>query len=186
MGYCTFFSVRQEESKTEIEYDHFSSSVNYQFEETLKNEEGKHYYALLNLERPIFCTETSVLIGSKLDADVNTKACRLAFHGTIEMMHAEPTYDCIKIYKTKQKTGVIERVTDENMAVAKDMFVKGTDLTKFIGLKLDIEGSQGVIDSSFGKSGKFKVYFPNYDAKIGQIVLTFKRFSFDKSCALVQ
>ena len=29
MGYCTFFSCKHEESKTEVEYDHFNSSVNY-------------------------------------------------------------------------------------------------------------------------------------------------------------
>lgn len=38
-------------------------------------------WALVALETPVVCPEGSVLIGSRLDADMHTKSCRIAFQG---------------------------------------------------------------------------------------------------------
>lgn len=49
----------------------------------------------------------------------------------------------------------------DNVLVGKDLFNKGTDLTRFLGLKVTLStGQKGVIESGFGQGGKFKVRFP--------------------------
>jgi hypothetical protein len=194
MGQCTFFSCPsgEEESKTAttIETAHgstFNQGVLYEYEDELPlDQANRTFFALLELERPVFVTDTSLLIGSKLDADINTKACRLAFHGTIEVMQTSPTYEFVKIAKEKTKTGEIDRVTDTNMAVAKNMFGKQTDIDKFIGMKVDVNGHEAVIESTFGKSGKFKLHFPNNDACPGTVTLRFKRCLFDRDHNMLQ
>jgi selenocysteine-specific elongation factor len=40
-------------------------------------------WALLLFETPVTCQDHSVIIGSRLDLDINTKACRIAFYGRI-------------------------------------------------------------------------------------------------------
>jgi len=44
------------------------------------------------------------------------------------------------------------------------------------------EGAVGVIDSSFGKTGKFKIHFPDGGQKdaLGGIVMKFKAYIFQK------
>jgi hypothetical protein len=62
----------------------------------------------------------------------------------------------IKIYKPKQKVGTVKRVVDEEVVIGKDLFKKETDITKFINLKVTLEGSdiKGYIEGSFGASGQ--------------------------------
>jgi selenocysteine-specific elongation factor len=64
------------------------------------------------------------------------------------------------------------------------MFKKETDISLFVGMKVvSMLGEVGTIECTFGKSGKFKVYFP---CKIqppssghNKIFLTFKRYIYD-------
>ena len=41
------------------------------------------YIFYVQFERPIICTGDALFIGSKLDLDVNTQSCRIAFHGRL-------------------------------------------------------------------------------------------------------
>jgi selenocysteine-specific elongation factor len=68
------------------------------------------------------------------------------------------------------------------------MFTKESDISKFAGLRVAASGGEeGRIEGSFGKSGKFKVYFPGRLVlppadKAGQptkITLMFKKYVFD-------
>ena len=157
-------------------------------------------YCLLEFEQPIFCSLDAVLIGVKLDTGTHSNACRIGFHGRIaktlsssSMSTAGADSDAVralKIYKTKQRDGVIERLQDEGRtAICKGMFKKETDINVFAGLRVTAStGGVGTIEGAFGKSGKFKVGFPN---GIGgdsggtsgagtRIKLEFQRFIFDK------
>ena len=76
-------------------------------------------WALLEFERPVTCPSLCLVIGSKLDTDIHANACRLAFQGRLlegfeEKGYAETTLPRLRIYKTKQKEGQVERVSLRN------------------------------------------------------------------------
>lgn len=69
-----------------------------------------------------------------------------------------PHLNSLKVYKIKQKEGVVERKHDEFTVIGKALFKKETNMDLFNGLKVKLSsGEQGVIESGFGQSGKFKV-----------------------------
>lgn len=49
-------------------------------------------FALIELEKPVTCAANALLIGSRLDADVNTSSCRIAFYGRILVAMTDPKY----------------------------------------------------------------------------------------------
>lgn len=79
---------------------------------------------------------------------------------------------------------MLERYVDGHSAVGKGLFKKETDISQFVGLRVRTEaGEEGTIQSSFGKSGKFKVsvrYKQTFvtpgssNFRVWRIVLTFK------------
>jgi hypothetical protein len=75
-----------------------------------------------------------------LDADVSTPTCRLAFYGRLVQVLDGPAASAhthLLIYKTKQKTGVIERVLPDNRtAICRGMLKKETDISLFCGMKV--------------------------------------------------
>lgn len=73
-------------------------------------------WALLEFERPVTCPALCLVIGSKLDTDIHANACRLAFQGCLlqgfeDKNYAETALPRLRIYKTKQKEGQVERVS---------------------------------------------------------------------------
>ena len=124
------------------------------------------FFAVLELERPVTCAADSLVIGSRLDADVHTTSCRLAFHGKIlqtltDTKHMDDVLPNVKVYKIKQRHGVVERKIDDHRCVCKGLFKKETNQDSFTGLKVQLSsGENGVLDGSFGQSGKFKIYIP--------------------------
>ncbi len=124
-------------------------------------------FAVLELEKPVTCSSTSLVIGSKLDTDIHSNVCRLAFHGVMleaisDVKYQETILPQVKVYKDKQKEGVVERKTDEYFVVCKGLFKKETNMETFVGLKVKLStGEDGVIEGGFGQSGKFKVRIPS-------------------------
>ena len=67
----------------------FDFNAEYEFADELSPETAvlcggagkRRQFVILEFESPIICPLDSLLIGSRLDADVNTTSCRLAFHG---------------------------------------------------------------------------------------------------------
>ena len=105
-------------------------------------------------------------IASRFDADIHQNTCRLAFHGKLlHHINLEKTPDAIsslRVFKMKSREGSIERVQDERTVIGKGMFKKESDLTAFVGMRVwTPKNERGVIEGGFGKSGKFKVYFPD-------------------------
>ncbi|XP_068171441.1 selenocysteine-specific elongation factor isoform X2 [Antennarius striatus] len=123
-------------------------------------------WALLEFERPVTCPSLCLVIGSKLDTDIHTNVCRLAFHGHLlhgfeDKSYSETALPHLRIFKTKHKEGQVERVTDDYTVIGRTLFKKETNLQLFVGLKVMLStGETGVIEGGFGQSGKFKIRIP--------------------------
>lgn len=171
-------------------------------------------YALLEFEKPVLAVPDCLVIGSKLDTDVHTTACRLAFHGHLvspleDKLYAVTVLPRIRAFKVKSREGVVERVASETCVIAKNMFKKETDMRVFAGMKVRLSsGEAGTIDGSFGQSGKVKVHIPEglseetklrlsylskkkagcdaTHAEPVRVLLTFKKYVFDASKKIVQ
>ena len=104
-----------------------------------------------------------LVLGSKLDSDIHKNICRLAFDGKLIHTFQDKNYQLtdltkLKIYKVKQKQGVVERLVNDYELVCKNMFKKETNIHLFSGLIVILStGEKAVIDGPFGQSGKFKI-----------------------------
>jgi len=121
-------------------------------------------FAVLEFEKPVQAPLQSILIGSRLDADIHQNSCRIAFQGRLVtgIKWSDPVERSkLKVYKLKERVGSIDRVADERTIIGRDLFTKGTDMSQFINMKVVLEanGQEGRIESAFGQGGKFKAYF---------------------------
>ncbi|KAH3795546.1 hypothetical protein DPMN_149100 [Dreissena polymorpha] len=123
-------------------------------------------YALIQFEKPVTCQQHALIIGSKLDTDIHANVCRIAFHGRILLGISDPQsvasqLSKVKVYKTKVKEGLVERVMDTYTVIGKNLFKKETNVASFTGLKIQLStGEAGVIEGGFGQSGKIKIRIP--------------------------
>lgn len=163
-------------------------------------------FMLVRFETPIPCPAGSLLIGSRLDTDIKKEkyanTCRLAFHGKmLQFIDAENPDELrqLRVYKTKERTGVLDRVNDATSGIGRGMFNKNSDISIFVRLKVSLcsasgeveaDSPVGVIGGSFGKSGKFKVQFPDggltKEHQNRPLSLRFKRYVYDKNLRLEQ
>jgi selenocysteine-specific elongation factor len=162
-------------------------------------------WAKLDFQIPVFCPPNSLIIGSRLDAVDNSSgsssSCRLAFSGRlIEKIDPDSDNNQIYTYTTKEKVGTISRLGDPHRrsddqrlvryeVFGSDLFKKETNMKVFLGMKvLTNRGEVGEIKSSFGTSGKFRVFFPaGTEAREGDsLILRFKRFANDPDKAMHQ
>lgn len=157
-------------------------------------------YVLLVLEKPVICPLGSLLIGSKLDFDIHSPNCRMAFFGRILSPVDPKDLKSLRLVKMKAKVGTLDRFDkqEHTLVICKDMFKADTDVSLFNGLKVVHEqsGEEGVIEGLFGQEGKFKVRFPRElrvktDAKGNiksgeRISLYFKKYTFEQSRRFIQ
>ena len=152
----TFFKS-ETESTSKFSLDH-----DYIYQDTYS--EGDKGFALMELEHPILCVSDSLVIISRLDMDINTPACRLAFYGRLQHIFTSEKYQeeslpALKIFKYKERDGQVERMNDDYTVIGKELFKKETIIDSFCNLKVSLStGEVGNIEGSFGQSGKFKVY----------------------------
>lgn len=130
----------------------------------------------------VLCSLKSLLIGSKLDTDIHLNQCRIAFSGHVLHQFTNKDYrenfdtkqntnlninsqiylSELKVFKEKVKEGVIERKHDEMTLIGKSLFKKETNMDLFVGLKVKLStGELGIIEGSFGQSGKFRIRIPS-------------------------
>lgn len=68
---------------------------------------GQFFFAVLEFDHPIPVVPKSLVIGSKLDTDIHSNACRIAFKGNIQFIFENDNYrgDLVrlKVYKTKTR-----------------------------------------------------------------------------------
>ncbi|XP_054289460.1 selenocysteine-specific elongation factor-like [Macrosteles quadrilineatus] len=150
----------------------FDKEEEYLYRESLQDIKEKSdevvgtQFALIEFEKPILVVPNSLYISSKLDMDVHTNSCRIAFYGKILEVFSDKNYTQtvlpgFKIYKNKSKTGLVDRIVNDYEVVCKNMFKKETRIDLFSGLKVSLSsGESGVIEGGFGQSGKVRVRIP--------------------------
>lgn len=154
-GFCSKFPVITEIINFEIDYEYLN---NLELEETIGQK-----FAVLEFEKPVLAIEQSLVIASKLDIDVHSSECRIAFWGKLLELCSDKDYKTnylpkLKIFKIKYKTGTIERMVDDKNVIVKGIFKKETNLDVFMGLSVSFStGEMGSIVSSFGQTGKIRV-----------------------------
>jgi selenocysteine-specific elongation factor len=186
MATPVFFSVEAEDTIPSEGGSGFDFGMEYLYQEELlpfREKKGRQW-AFLRFDKPITCPPNSLVIASRLDTDIHANTCRLAFHGHVVGTLEGDDLSILKIYKRKQREGTIDRVLDSHTVIGKGLFKKQTDLQPFIGLKIRREpsGEEGRLESSFGKTGKYKVHFPGevpLDTK-AKLVLHYKMFIHSK------
>ena len=120
-------------------------------------------FALLEFEKPVICSLDALLIASKLDTDIHSNLCRLAFQGKVLCSITDKNYvntvlPNLKLVKYKLKEGVVERIQDEYTVIVKSLFKKETNIDLFVNKKVTLStGEQGTIEGSFGSSGKVRI-----------------------------
>lgn len=72
-------------------------------------------WGLLQLEVPVPCPPGSLVIASKLDGDLQANVCRLAFYGkAVDIVSTKDYHQSVlpalKIFKTKARSGTVDRV----------------------------------------------------------------------------
>mmetsp|Transcript_38659 Transcript_38659/g.99934 ORF Transcript_38659/g.99934 Transcript_38659/m.99934 type:complete len:687 (-) Transcript_38659:15-2075(-) len=156
-------------------------------------------YVLLLLERPVQCPLGSLLIGSKLDSDIHSPTCRMAFFGRILTAMDPKGLKSLKLVRMKSKVGKLDRFDkqDSTLVICKDMFKADTDMQLFLGLKVvhEASGTQGILEGTYGQEGLFKVRFPcelkvkadnKGHIKDETITLFFKKFDFMHNKGFIQ
>ena len=138
----------------------------YLYQESLDSDRNMNqkYFALLEFEKMVPLLPDCILIGSRLDTDININMCRLAFHGKVlwypqdKDNYLKTELSKLKVYKNKSKSGIVERASNEQEVIVKDLFKKETNVDLFRGLTAEFStGETGTIEGSFGQSGKIKV-----------------------------
>lgn len=150
-------------------------------------------FVLLEFDQPVVCPLQVQLIGSRLDLTNDSQAattCRIAFYGRVCKVLPTSKDAALRLFKPKEKQGVVDRVNGTNEVIGRGLFKRDTDISVFFNLKVsvrtksddnDVEAAEeeGVLESSFGKTGKFKVVFRQgpTNAKPGDIItLKFKKY----------
>lgn len=169
----------------------FDIKSNYLYVDEISQEENqqREYFALLEFEKPILTPPNSLIIGSKLDTNIHSASCRLAFHGHIQYNFTEKNYDLssLQIYKVKTKSGQIDRVVNSNEIICKNLFGKNQlnyVEEMFLNFKVQLStGEIGFIENTFGKSGKLKIRLNGEiqsESKNVTVELKFKKYLYHK------
>ncbi|KAK4877763.1 hypothetical protein RN001_010269 [Aquatica leii] len=147
------------------ENDNFDIADQFKYLDKLRDveETGIKEYLLLEFEKPVLVLENTKLIGSKLDVDKYSHNCRLAFWGCLLSNCRDKDFkqnylSKVKIYKEKSKVGKIDQILNEHLIIVKNLVKKETNLECYKDLEVTLStGEKGIIQGTFGKSGKVKV-----------------------------
>ena len=146
---------------------HSAKSADKESEDTESNPVPNQQWLFIEFEKPVTCPEHSLVIGSRLDTDIHLNVCRIAFHGQLlvpvmDKNYTETFLPQLKVYKTKAREGVVERMADEYSVIAHSLFKKETNIQTFVGMKIRLTtGEEGMIEGAFGQSGKVKIRIPS-------------------------
>jgi selenocysteine-specific elongation factor len=221
----------------------------YEFDEGLQSG-GKQaggpvlQWVLLECEEPVLCPRVGQILGSRLDTDVTSGICRIAFYGSLAKTFTskESLKEVFRVFKRKERIGTVDRIeggegtsgkansippgTLIDSLIGKGLFKKDSDINAFVGLKVVmlvskslveqqqqqqqqdkstltittttsssssplpaiatnnlIDEAIGVIESSFGKTGKFRVVFRSGKGTIARagdkIALRFRKYMWE-------
>lgn len=151
-------------------------------------------FALLQFERIVMTVPDSLVIASKLDADVNANNCRLVFWG--HLLYGSFDLTDLRVFKRKSKQGIVQRVISETEIIVDRMFKKESNRQLYVGLRVSLSsGESGIIQSTFGSTSKMKVQIlgTGLAAETMEklrdgcsknditVVLTFKKYLYDEN-----
>ncbi|XP_069688405.1 selenocysteine-specific elongation factor [Periplaneta americana] len=181
MAKLSFFGSTRDDNLTSFDY-----KQEYKFQDELTgNDEDppSRQYALLEFNQPVIAVPRCLVIGSKLDTDIHSNTCRLAFWGHLLDGIDNKNYQAtvlpdLKVYKEKCKTGTVDRASNEYEVIGRNLFKKETNIQLFVGLKVCLStGETGIIEGSFGQSGKVKIHVPDglKEATLSQLSATTKK-----------
>uniref|UniRef100_A0A5S6QCR3 Tr-type G domain-containing protein n=1 Tax=Trichuris muris TaxID=70415 RepID=A0A5S6QCR3_TRIMR len=127
-----------------------------------------HLFALLLFNNGINCMQGCRYVASRLDTPSSSQSlCRFAFHGRTLHLFEDANFQAtniewLNVYKPRVRTGVVERIDKDNMAVVSGMFHKGSNIAPYLGRTVTLStGEQGMLQMAFGQSGKVKVFLPD-------------------------
>lgn len=167
---CSFFTALRTNDN-----ECFDLDVDYSYLEEISVEsesdvrvELKNYqvFALLQFDKPVILSKGNIYIASKLETDIHANVCRLAFHGKIIFISSNKQssdfLSSLRVYKEKVKEGVVDRMANEYQVIVKDLFKKESNVQIFTNLRVILStGEEGIIEGTFGQSGKINVRIPN-------------------------
>ncbi|KAH8271555.1 hypothetical protein KR018_006816 [Drosophila ironensis] len=156
-------------------------------------------HVLLQFETPVLTPPQATLIASKLDMDVHSNSCRLAFWGRIAWHTSSSNYvqellPRLRVFKRKQKEGSIQRVVNAGEVIVQNLFKKEANRELYVGKWVDLStGERGLIERTFGQTAKVAVSFrePLSEAAIAspkdvKVLLNCKKYVFNKQAGLFQ
>ncbi|EDV36153.2 uncharacterized protein Dana_GF12096, isoform B [Drosophila ananassae] len=156
-------------------------------------------FALLQFETPVLIPPNSILIASKLDMDVHSTSCRLAFWGRIAWQthcsnYIQDVLPKLRIFKRKQKVGSIQRVVNANEVIVHNLFKKEANRDLYVGKWVDLStGERGLIERTFGQTSKVAITFREalstetiLNIKDIKVLLNCKKYIFNKQAGLFQ
>ncbi|XP_023162210.2 selenocysteine-specific elongation factor [Drosophila hydei] len=161
-------------------------------------------FALLQFETPVLTTLGSTLIASKLDMNVHSNSCRLAFWGRIAWQTHCVNYQSevlpqLRVFKRKQKEGSIQRVVSSNEIIVQNLFKKEANRDMYVGKRVQLStGEAGCIERTFGQTSKVCIVFrdgmssatveqlKSEQAKEVRVLLNCKKYVFNKQAGLFQ
>ncbi|EDW00979.1 selenocysteine-specific elongation factor [Drosophila grimshawi] len=161
-------------------------------------------FALLQFESPVLSTLGSTLIASKLDMDVHSSSCRLAFWGRILWQthcinYKRELLPQLRIFKHKHKESNVQRVVNPNEIIVQNLFKKEANRDIYVGKRVQLStGETGHIERTFGQSSKVCILFrdglrqetleqlKSERAKEVRVLLNCKKYIFNKQAGLFQ
>lgn len=188
--------------------DDFDSQREYEYVPILEDQwddsgEVEATFALLEFQKPTIVVPNLLVVASKLDMDLQSNNCRLAFWGRLHVPNgAHVTKDSflngLKVFKEKSKEGRIQRIVNSQEIIVDQMFKRDTNRQMFVGLKVYLaSGECGVIDSTFGSTTKVKVRLNDHlttetmeryktERVEVAVILKFKKFLFQNETKIFQ
>lgn len=162
MGKCTFFRIAGDAPSRTI--DEISNNSDFEWIDHVPDaSECCDFMVFVDFATPVMCTSNALMIAARLDADVNAKTCRLAFHGRLVVPVTAKELSAnvlsrVRVFKQKERSGVVERQHDESTLIVTGLFKKETNLDLFVNMKIELStGEKGVIEGGFGSSGKVRI-----------------------------
>ncbi|KAI0986595.1 hypothetical protein GJ496_007628 [Pomphorhynchus laevis] len=134
------------------------------------NADNDNGFVLLELDNITYMSKhvQQLIILSKLDENKHNqheRSCRFGFYGyplmqSVPLLNVQQASQLMRVYKIKQRTGVIIRSTnDPSVYIGDEIFKQGKrNVNLFIDLKVKLStGEDGKILSMFGNQGKVKI-----------------------------
>ena len=89
-----------------------------------KPDKKRHYFVIMNFQSSLLIPENQIVIGSKFDTEgKNKNLCRIGFYGKfLHEFKDEQALKSLKLYRLKDRTGNVDRVTSDTTLIVKNLF----------------------------------------------------------------